>query len=146
MRRRVSAIAITACLALFSGQALSVPWHIGTDPATEIASTSVVLNGDVYWTAGGPFDVRFGVGTSPGAYTIYFTADQSPVAGSTPITLTATATGLAPSQTYYFQAMIYSGGTWQYPSDEESFVTDAPLSVELTAFTAEPSARGVLLR
>jgi hypothetical protein len=107
-----------------------------TTPASPIASTTAVLNGQ--WNGNGisPTNVRFEYGTTPalGSTTNYQTMASSTVTSGT---FSDSISNLLPSTTYYFRAMgVNTGGVGFAPSTL-SFTTKATtIPCRITSFSS----------
>jgi parallel beta-helix repeat protein len=134
----------TGCTSNMSGSAVvtvtTCQPTVTTNPATGVSSTGATLNGTV--TANGDSTtVLFRYGTTAGGpYPNVIAATPSPVTGTTPTTVSATLTGLATNQIYYF---VVEGSNVSGTSQgaEQSFST-ATCSFQLSASSANFPASG----
>ena len=107
-----------------------------TQPATNIDTTSVTLNGtngdtmadagtEAFWYGPTPAGAPFVVGSVPPGWTdgIFADTDDENPNGNFSYNLT----GLTPNTTYYYVSWVSVGGTW-YPGSEVSFTTAEEVS------------------
>jgi hypothetical protein len=92
-----------------------------TQPVSNLTSTSVTLNGVVN-ANGVSTDVNFSLGVSPGEYSSSIGADQSPVSGSGPTSVSVNLSELTPDQWYYYK-VVASNDSGTSSGDEMSFLT-----------------------
>ncbi len=112
-----------------------------------MTDVSAVLNGYASVIYEDHCQVVFQVGPDPEELTQYCTAAESPLDGpSDGQYFSYTLTGLKPGKTYYYRISVLApSGPYLLYGSEESFTTDASLSVGLAAFSGRVAAGGILL-
>jgi phosphodiesterase/alkaline phosphatase D-like protein len=101
--------------------------------AQDISGTTATLKGTANGNSGS-WSVRFDYGATV-AYGASITATPDRVSGSENTPIEAVLTALAPSTTYHYRAVIYSGGLNYYGGDQ-TFTTAAGPSLTTDAATA----------
>jgi PKD repeat protein len=101
------------------------PPMVSTGGTSGVGTQAATLDGAIN-TGGQPVSYSFAYGTSPDALS-KSTAPTHLGPGVGSESVDATATGLSPSTTYYYQLVVQAGGQ-SYPGDVESFTTTASTS------------------
>jgi hypothetical protein len=118
-----------------------------TDAATLVDGQHATLNGQVN-PQGQPVSYWFAYGTSAGSLAQTTPSTPGP-GGQSPVSVSATLSGLAPSTTYYYE-LVVSAGTGTYTGSVQRFTTSASSGsaqtpVVATGPAARVSASGALL-
>lgn len=117
------------------------PPTVVTGAASSITNTTAVLNGTVN-ANGTSTTVTFEFGPTP-SYGRTFTADQSPVTGSTNTAVSVSVSGLIPGTTYHYRVVGANAGGTANGSDM-TFTTDS-LPTATTNTASNTSATGATL-
>ncbi len=119
----------------------TIPPSATTNAATNLSSTSATLNGSVNPNSLST-TVKFEYGTTQ-SYGNEITAIQSPVSGSSAVSVSAELTGLAPNTTYHFRVVATNSAGTTNGSDQTfttsanapAVTTDAASNVSTTSAT-----------